>query len=37
MNNSQRVPGRSSRMIVAAVNICVAAMSVQFVRLGILK
>jgi hypothetical protein len=37
MNNSQRMPGRSSRMVVVAVNICVAAMFVQFVRLGILK
>jgi hypothetical protein len=37
MNNSQRMPVRSSRMIAVAVNICVAAMSVQFVRLGMLK
>jgi hypothetical protein len=37
MNISQRMPDRSSRVIVAVANTCVAAMSVQFVRRGILK
>ena len=37
MNNSQRMPGRSSSVIVAVANTCVAAMSVQFARCGILK